>query len=143
MSRSGGPVPRPPRLPRPVQRWFQERESDYPWEQDGLDHVKGLMPNVEPYRAWGLFSFVAPSGRVHECDLFITTPGGLYLVELKGHPGRVVNNGATWTFNGSDRRRTLRNPLSLTDWKSKELKERLVWAARDLGFFSVRVPRIA
>ncbi|MEV3920804.1 BREX system serine/threonine kinase PglW [Actinomadura coerulea] len=139
MSGSGRPVPRPP---RPVQRWFQERQSDFPWEQEGLDHVKALMPNVEPYRSWALFSFVAPSGRVHECDLLVTAPGGLYLVELKAHPGRVVNNGATWTFNGPDRRRTIRNPLPLTDWKSKELKSRLTWAARELGFFSVRVPRV-
>lgn len=56
------------------------------------------MPNVEPYRAWALFSFVALSGRVRECDLFVATPGGLYLVELKAHPGRVVNNGTTWTL---------------------------------------------
>ncbi|WP_272498149.1 BREX system serine/threonine kinase PglW [Actinomadura terrae] len=139
MAQSGRPVPKPP---KPVQRWFQERVSDFPWEQDGLDHIKGLMPDVEPYRAWPLFSFVAPSGRVHECDLFIATPGGLYLVELKGHPGQVVNNGGTWTFSGPDRRRTLRNPLALTDWKSKELKDRLIWAAKDLGYFSVRVPRI-
>ncbi|MBB4774687.1 BREX system serine/threonine kinase PglW [Actinomadura livida] len=139
MAGSSRPVPRPP---RPVQRWFQERPSDYAWEQEGLDHVKALMPNVEPYRAWALFSFVAPSGRVHECDLFVAAPGGLYLVELKGHPGRVANNGATWRFQGPDRPRTLRNPLPLTDWKSKELKERLIWAAKDLGFFSVRVPRI-
>ncbi|GAA4227842.1 BREX system serine/threonine kinase PglW [Actinomadura meridiana] len=136
---SGRPVPRPP---RPVRRWFQERQSDFPWEQEGLDHVKGLMPDVEPYRAWALFSFVAPSGRVHECDLFVATPGGLYLVELKGHPGRAVNNGATWTFHAPDRSRTIRNPLPLTDWKSKELKSRLAWAARELGFFSVRVPRV-
>ncbi|MFC6882512.1 MULTISPECIES: NERD domain-containing protein [Actinomadura] len=128
MSGSGRPVSRPP---RPVQRWFQE----------GLDHVKALMPDVEPYRAWALFSFVAPSGRVHEFDLFVATPGGLYLVELKARPGRVVNNGATWTFNGPDRPRTIRNPLPLTDWKSKELRSRLSWGAREPGFFSVRVPR--
>ncbi|WP_433461724.1 BREX system serine/threonine kinase PglW [Spirillospora sp. CA-128828] len=139
MSEARRPVPRPP---APVRRWFQERESPYPWEQDGLDHVKGLMHNVEPYRAWATFSFVAPSSRVHECDLFIATPGGLYLVELKGHPGRVVNSGATWTFYGQDRARTIRNPLSLTDWKSKELKSRLIWAARQCGFSAMRMPRI-
>ncbi len=131
-----------PRAPRPVQRWFQDGESSYRWEQDGLDHVKSLMPGVEPYRAWATFSFVAPSGRVHQCDLFIATPGGLYLVELKGHPGRVVNSGSTWTFFGPDRPRTIRNPLGLTDWKSKELKARLIWAARECGFGSIRVPRI-
>jgi hypothetical protein len=71
------------------QRWFQERPSDYPWEQDGLDHVKRLMPAAEPFRAWATFSFTAASGRIHECDLLIAVPGGLYPLDLKAHPGGV------------------------------------------------------
>lgn len=94
----------PPRPgPPPVQqRWFQERPSEYPWEQDGLDHVKRLMPAAEPFRAWATFSFTAASGRIHECDLLIAVPGGLYLLELKAHPGAVVNHGDTWTFRERD-----------------------------------------
>ncbi|SHK25717.1 hypothetical protein SAMN05443637_104104 [Pseudonocardia thermophila] len=44
--------------PRPgaQRRWFQERPSDYAWEQDGLDHIKRLMPDAEPFRAWATFS---------------------------------------------------------------------------------------
>lgn len=124
-------------------RWFQERTSPYPWEQDGLDHVKKLMPQAEPYRAWATFSFTAASGRINECDLLIAVPGGIYLVELKGHPGRVVNNGDTWSVfqDGSRRARTLRNPLHLTDLKCKELKGRLEWAAKHLHI-SQRIPRI-
>ncbi|KOX22479.1 MULTISPECIES: NERD domain-containing protein [unclassified Streptomyces] len=79
------------------------------------------MPAAEPYRAWATFSFTAASGRTNECDLFIAVPGGLYLLELKGHPGRVVNHGDTWQFH-ADRVRTLKNPLHLTDLKCKELK---------------------
>jgi serine/threonine protein kinase len=126
-----------------VQRWFQERTSPYPWEQDGLDAVKRLMPNAEPYRAWATFSFTAASGRINECDLLIAVPGGLYLVELKAHPGRVVNNSDTWSVfeEGRTRPRTLRNPLHLTDLKSKELKSRLEWAAKELKI-SQRVPRV-
>ncbi|WP_067479690.1 BREX system serine/threonine kinase PglW [Actinomadura hibisca] len=139
MAESSKPVPKPP---PPVQRWFQERRSEYPWEQDGLDHVAGLMPKVEPYRAWATFSFTAASGRVNECDLFIATPGGLYLVELKGHPGRVVNNGGDWIFHGPDRARHLHNPLHLTDRKSKELRSRLSWAAGKLHLTGVKVPRV-
>ncbi len=101
------------------------------------------MPNAEPYRAWATFSFTGASGRVNECDLLVAVPGGLYLIELKGHPGRVVNNGETWRFfkDGSRRARTLRNPLHLTDLKSKELKGRLEWAANRLHI-SQRVPRV-
>jgi hypothetical protein len=51
----GAPAPKP--RPPQRQRWFQERPSPYPWEQDGLDHVRKLMPNAEPYRAWATFSF--------------------------------------------------------------------------------------
>lgn len=101
------------------------------------------MPNAEPYRAWATFSFTAASGRINECDLLIAVPGGLYLVELKGHPGKVVNNGDTWSFRteGTHRLRTLSNPLHLTDLKSKELKSRLQWAAKQLGITD-RVPRV-
>lgn len=136
----------PPRPgPPPVQqRWFQERPSEYPWEQDGLDHVKRLMPAAEPFRAWATFSFTAASGRIHECDLLIAVPGGLYLLELKAHPGAVVNHGDTWTFRERDssRVRTLRNPLHFTDSKSKDLKSRLEWAADKLGLGKVRLPRV-
>ncbi|MFJ4126219.1 BREX system serine/threonine kinase PglW [[Kitasatospora] papulosa] len=114
------PKPTPPR----TERWFQPRRSAFSWEQDGLDHLRQLMPKAEPYRAWATFSFTAASGRTNECDLFIAVPGGLYLLELKGHPGRVVNHGDTWQFH-SDRVRTLKNPLHLTDLKCKELKGQL------------------
>ena len=66
---------------------------------------------------------------------------GLYLLELKGHPGRVVNHGDTWQFHG-DRVRTLRNPLYLTDLQAKELKGQLERAARTLGMDPRQVPFI-
>ncbi|MFI5650525.1 BREX system serine/threonine kinase PglW [Streptomyces anulatus] len=133
-ARPSAPKPSPP--PRRA-RWFQPRRSGFAWEQEGLEHVRQLMPEAEPYRAWATFQFTAPSGRVNECDLLIAVPGGLYLVELKGHPGRVVNHGDTWQFH-DDRVRTLRNPLHLTDLKAKELKSQLERAARGMG----RDPRV-
>ncbi|MGH3622546.1 MAG: NERD domain-containing protein, partial [Sciscionella sp.] len=138
-STSGEPTP----VPTPPLRWFQERPSEFPWEQDGLDHIRTLMPDAEPYRAWATFSFTAASSRVNECDLLIAVPGGLYLVELKGHPGRVVNNGETWRFHQHDSSRALilRNPLHLIDLKSKELKTRLDWAMKQLRL-NYRIPRV-
>jgi serine/threonine protein kinase len=125
-----------------VRRWFQERPSNFPWEQDGLDHVRRLLPDAEPYRAWATFSFTAPSGRIHECDLLVATPGGLYLLELKGHPGQLVNSGENWTFrdDGGTLRR-LRNPLHFLDQKSKELRGRLRKAAQQSGLPQA-VPRV-
>lgn len=131
------PKPGPPR----TERWFQPRRSTFSWEQEGLDHIRRLMPSTEPYRAWATFSFTAASGRTNECDLFIAVPGGLYLLELKGHPGRVVNHGDTWQFH-ADRVRTLKNPLHLTDLKCKELKGQLERAARSVGVDPRRVPFI-
>lgn len=131
------PKPGPPRK----ERWFQSRRSTFSWEQEGLDHVRQLMPAAEPYRAWATFSFTAASGRTNECDLFIAVPGGLYLLELKGHPGRVINHGDTWQFH-DDRVRTLKNPLHLTDLKCKELKGQLERAARSMGVDPRRVPFI-
>ncbi|WP_285505844.1 BREX system serine/threonine kinase PglW [Actinokineospora sp. NBRC 105648] len=141
MSESAGkPVPKPAPPPRksPVKRWFQAEVSEYPWEQAGLDHVRAQLPDVEPFRAWATFSFTANSGRINECDLFVAVPAGLYLLELKGHPGHVVNSGETWSFRDPDsgRVRTLRNPLHLTDRKTKELKSRLEQAARADGYGS-------
>ncbi|WP_324789119.1 BREX system serine/threonine kinase PglW [Streptomyces sp. H51] len=133
-------VPKPTE-PAPRERWFQPRRSGFRWEQEGLDHLRALMPKTEPYRAWATFQFTGASGRINECDVLIAVPGGLYLLELKGHPGRVVNHGDTWQFHG-DRVRTLRNPLHLTDLKAKELKGQLERAARALGMDPRQVPFI-
>ena len=124
-------------------RWNQVGTSPYPWEQEGLDHIKRLLPDAEPYRAWATFSFTAASGRINECDLLIAVPNGLHLLELKAHPGRVVNYGRTWTITEpGGRARTLDNPLHLTDAKSKDLRSRLEWAARQLKLTNFQVPRV-
>ncbi len=135
-----------PSVPKPGppasrERWFQPRRSGHAWEQEGLDYIRQRMPRAEPYRAWATFQFTGPSGRVNECDLLIAVPGGAYLLELKGHPGRVVNHGDTWQFH-DDRVRTLKNPLHLTDLKAKELKEQLARAARGMKEDPRRVPFI-
>ncbi|MFD9102244.1 BREX system serine/threonine kinase PglW [Streptomyces virginiae] len=140
---SSTPRPSAPRPGPPPARehWFQPRRSGFRWEQEGLDHIRRLMPATEPYRAWATFQFTGLTGRVNECDLLIAVPGGVYLLELKGHPGRLVNHGDTWQFH-SDRVRTLRNPLHLTDLKAKELKAQLERAARASGIDPRKVPFI-
>ncbi|MFF3140931.1 BREX system serine/threonine kinase PglW [Streptomyces sp. NPDC057927] len=139
---TSGPQAPKPGPPRPAQQWFQDRPSPYPWEQDALDHVRHLMPHAEPYRAWSTFSFTAQSGRVNECDLLIAVPAGLFLVEIKSHPGQLDNIGSTWNFRGKDRTRTINNPLHFNDLKSKELRSQLQWAARKLGMSDRIVPRV-
>src|SRR5580704_5764725 len=124
----------------PGQRW-QGPKSDYPWEQQALDFIKAKLPDAEPYRAWQTFTFTTNHGHVREADLLIATPGGLFLVEIKSHPGRATNNGATWVFRDDGRTRTIENPLHFTDLKAKELKGQLDWAAKQLSIRE-RIPRI-
>ncbi|MEV4628615.1 BREX system serine/threonine kinase PglW [Micromonospora sp. NPDC049523] len=113
-------------------RWNQSGPSEFPWEQDALDHIRNLMPDAEPYRAWATFSFTAATGHVREVDLLVAVPAGLFLIEIKSHPGRLTNRGGTWLFRAPDRTRSIDNPLHLTDRKSKEMKSRLEWAAGKL-----------
>jgi serine/threonine protein kinase len=122
-------------------RW-QGPKSDFPWEEDALRHIRDQMPEAEPYRAWQTFTFTASSGHVREVDLFIATPGGLFLVEIKSHPGRAANNGSTWVFKDDDRLRTIENPLHFTDSKAKDLREQLIRAAREIGLKHLHIPRI-
>ena len=93
-------------------RW-QGPKSDFPWEEDALKHIRDQMPDAEPYRAWQTFTFTAPSSHVREVDLFLAAPGGLFLVEIKSHPGTARNNGSTWMFRGDDRIRDDREPAAL------------------------------
>jgi serine/threonine protein kinase len=124
----------------PGQRW-QGPKSDYPWEQQALDFIEDKLPDAEPYRAWQTFTFTTNHGHVREVDLFIATPGGLFLVEIKSHPGRAANNGSAWVFREDGKTRTIENPLHFTDLKAKELKGQLEWAARQLGVRE-RIPRV-
>ena len=121
-------------------RW-QGQKSAYPWEQLALDHIKSQMPDAEPYRAWQTFTFTAASGHVREVDLFIATPGGLFLVEIKSHPGKATNNGSTWLFRDGSGTRTIENPLHFTDQKAKELRGQLDRAAKQLKVRE-HIPRI-
>jgi hypothetical protein len=90
------------------------------------------MPDAEPYRAWQAFTFTADRGHVREVDLFIATPGGLFLVEIKSHPGTPANEGSTWMFRDGDKSRPVENPLHFTDQKAKELKSQVARAASKL-----------
>src|ERR1700691_2860721 len=96
------------------QRW-QGQRSTFAWEQEALDYIRTQLPDAAPYWAHQVFTFTAFTGHVREVDLFIATPGGLFLVEIKSHPGTAANNGSTWMFRDGDKTRPVENPLHLTD----------------------------
>ena len=118
---------------RGASRRWHGRKSAFSWEQAALDHIRERMPEAEPYRAWQTFTFTTDSGHVREVDLLIATPGGLFLVEIKSHPGVARNKGRTWMFRDGGVTRTFDNPLAFTDLKAKELKGLLIRAARVLN----------
>ena len=122
------------------QRWHGQKSS-FSWEQDALNFVKERMPLTEPYRGWQTFTFTAPSGHVREVDLLLAAPGGLFLVEIKSHPGIATNHGSTWLFRDGNVTRTIENPLHFTDQKAKELRTQLQRAADDIAG-GLKIPRI-
>lgn len=67
-------------------RWVEVTSSQFPHEADGLEIVRGLLPDETPYRAWSNFEFRDAHGRWHEVDLLVLARDGFHLVELAGFP---------------------------------------------------------
>lgn len=96
-------------------RWREITVSEYPWERDALAFVRGRLPDVEPYRVWSNFEFIADDGSINEVDLLALTPKGFFLVEIKSAPrfraptpGRGCGGSRARTASGSDRRGAVR-----------------------------------
>ena len=64
---------------------------------------------------------------MNEVDLLVVAATGIYLVEIKSHPGRMEGDAATWTWLPPEggRERHFDNPLLLADRKAKRLKSLL------------------
>ena len=102
--------------------WKQMTPSDFSWEREALAFAKQALPNHEPYRAWANFEFIAQDGSINEIDLMVLTPKGLYLVEIKSHPGVMRGDAGTWIWeNPNGRPKYFDNPRILTDRKAKKL----------------------
>ena len=104
--------------------WKVITRSEFPWEQEALDYIYDIFPDQDNYRAWTNFEFL--SGGLHptrnEVDLLVACPQGIFLIEIKSHPGTVTGDVRDWTFSYEGRRKTIENPLFLTDKKCKRLK---------------------
>ncbi|MBK5968538.1 MULTISPECIES: BREX system serine/threonine kinase PglW [Thiorhodovibrio] len=105
--------------------WKQITPSDFAWEREALDWLKRRLPDHEPYRAWANFEFIAQDGSINEVDVLILTPKGLFLVEIKSHPGEILGDAGTWVWHHAGRRRVFDNPRLLADRKAKKLKSLL------------------
>ncbi|WP_243407721.1 NERD domain-containing protein, partial [Frankia canadensis] len=112
-------------------RWETVTPSQFPHEREALEHVRLLLPDAEPYRAWSNFTFTATTGHIREVDLLVVARGGIYLIEIKSLVGRLTAAGSNWTqHRQSGNTRIFDNPLHLANQKSKELRTLLENAGR-------------
>lgn len=102
-------------------RWKQITPSQFPWEREALDYVRERLPDVDPYRTWANFEFIADDGTINEVDLLVLTPRGLFLIEIKSKPGLLSGDRVTWVWSRDGRSYTEDNPIILANRKSKKL----------------------
>ncbi|MBX3265022.1 MAG: protein kinase, partial [Labilithrix sp.] len=121
-------------MPLSPARFVRVGETPFPHEEEGITFVRDALPDAEPYRAWALFELPDPStGRLHEIDMLVLGYGALYLLELKGHPGRISGDATDWWWQRDETARKvwLEPPYRLANLKAKVLKSRLRQIVRE------------
>lgn len=110
-------------MPLSEARIHRGRPTPYPWEREALDLVYPGVSDTDPYQAWELHELHDPStGRLYEIDLAFLSRVGLFLVEIKSHPGVLTGDVVDWTFTEpGGRRRTIECPFATVNHKSKVL----------------------
>ncbi|WP_322756004.1 NERD domain-containing protein, partial [Frankia sp. Cas3] len=78
------------------QRWKQCTPSEFAWERAALGHLRTLLPNRDPFRAWANAEFLGTAGSVNEIDLLLVTPAGIVILEIKSWSGVLVGDAGTW-----------------------------------------------
>ena len=120
--------------------WKQITPSDFSWEREALEFLRAQLPDHEPYRAWANFEFIAQDGSINEVDVLVFTPKGLFLVEIKSHPGEISGDAGTWVWTNEGRRKAFDNPSLLAERKAKKLASLLQSAIGPEG--KERIPYI-
>lgn len=110
-------------------RWREVTPSEFPHECEGLEHVRELLPDRPPYRAWSNFEFRDSGGRWHEVDLLVLGERRLHLVELKHYRGMITGSAYRWQRGG----RSSETPLLLAERKAKRLRDVIQRRLRELA----------
>ena len=115
-------------------RIFAGGETDYPWERGAVDFVLAELPDTDPHLAWPLHELLDPgSGRLYEIDLMVLARSGLFLIEIKSHPGVLTGDSRDWTFTEQGgRQRHLACPHPSANHKAKVLANLLGLKMRGL-----------
>ncbi|MGH2602378.1 MAG: NERD domain-containing protein, partial [Dehalococcoidia bacterium] len=109
-------------------RWHEVSPSEYDHEREGLAHLRDLLPDRAPYRAWTNFEFRDTAGKWHEVDALVLGERRLHLVELKHYRGTITGNAYRWQRG----RRSEDSPLLLARRKAQRLKSVIVDKLREL-----------
>lgn len=104
-------------------RIHRGRPTPFPWERKALDQLYELLSDNDPHQAWELHELYDPSsGRLYELDLLLLSRVGLFLVEIKSHPGVLSGDIVDWTFTEPDgRQRRLGCPYPSANHKARVL----------------------
>ena len=114
-------------MPTRTGLWTEVTTSEHAHERAALHFIRQRFPEREPFRAWSNFMFLGEDGTRNEVDLFVVSPTGVFLVEIKSHPGRMDGDAGTWVWTAPEgHRRTFDNPLLLAERKAKKLKSLLM-----------------
>lgn len=116
-------------VPAASPRWVSVSDSEFAHERAGLEHVRALLPDRAPYRAWSNFEFRDSSGKWHEVDLLVLGERRLHLVELKHYAGRIDGTAYRWQRNG----RSEDSPIRLARRKAQRLKSVIIDELRKMG----------
>ena len=102
-------------------RWHVIAESNFAWEREALDWLRGHLPDRDPWHVWTNFEFIDDEGKVSEVDALVLSPAGLFLVEIKSRPGVLTGDVHSWTWTTDGRSTTVDNPVILANRKAKRL----------------------
>ena len=102
-------------------RWHVIADSNFAWEREALEWLRGHLPERDPWHVWTNFEFIDDEGKVSEVDALVLSPAGLFLVEIKSRPGELTGDAHSWTWKTDGRVSTYDNPLILANRKAKRL----------------------
>lgn len=86
-------------------RWTNVTHSEFPHEKAALNFIRQRFSERDPFRAWSNFTFTADDGSMNKVDLFVVSPTGVYLVEIKrtraGSTGTLAPDGGSSQTKGA------------------------------------------